>query len=125
LPGISTVASAPVPSGSICANESRVPSLGCPLEPTQIAPEFRTIGNSAAASPPATGSSAWTRATRLETTTTLTGTPPHFGVWVTAAERLCSAFVMQCSEAAQISGIFLQLQGAGRACSEGLWQIRS
>jgi hypothetical protein len=44
-----------------------------PLEPIQIAPESRTTGISAAANPPATGSSAFARATRLETTITATG----------------------------------------------------
>ena len=50
-------------------------SPGWPLEPTQIAPESCTIGNSAAARPPATGSSGLARATRLDTTTTFSGTP--------------------------------------------------
>ena len=47
-----------------------------PLEPTQIAPDSLTIGISAAANPPAIGSSAFARATRLETTMTFTGIPP-------------------------------------------------
>ena len=71
---MSTVASAPVPSASILAKESFVcaASPACPLEPTQIAPESLTIGISAAANPPATGSSDFARATRLETTMTFT-----------------------------------------------------
>jgi hypothetical protein len=75
---MSTVASAPVPSGSIFAigSSSRVVSEVWPLEPTQMAPEFLTMGISAAAKPPATGSSDRARATRLETTITATGIPP-------------------------------------------------
>jgi hypothetical protein len=48
-------------------------SVVWPLEPTQIAPESLTMGISAAANPPATGSSDFARATRLETTITVTG----------------------------------------------------
>jgi len=48
------------------------------LEPTQIAPESLTSGISAAANPPAIGSSGLPCATRLETTTTLTATPSGF-----------------------------------------------
>jgi hypothetical protein len=64
---------APEPSASILAKESRVFAASCdgPFEPTQIAPESRTMGKSAAARPPASGSSGLARATRLETTTTL------------------------------------------------------
>src|SRR5580704_10196289 len=70
---MSTVASAPEPSASIFANESWLCDASAwPLEPTQMAPESRTIGNSAAANPPASGSSGLARATRLETTTTVT-----------------------------------------------------
>ena len=49
-----------------------------------------TIGNSAAASPPAIGSSGCARATRLETTTTFTMTPPVSAVVDTAWGAVCS-----------------------------------
>jgi hypothetical protein len=53
--------------------ESRTcPGSVCPLEPTQIAPDSLMTGISADASPPAIGSSVFARATRLETTITLT-----------------------------------------------------
>jgi hypothetical protein len=76
---MSTVANAPVPSASMRANEPRAYEaslLLCPLDPTQIAPESLTIGRRAAAKPPANGSSGFARATRFDTTTTFTGTPP-------------------------------------------------
>src|SRR6202020_3156296 len=53
-----------------------VPSRTRPLEPTQIAPDFSTTGNNAPASPPVMGSLALPRATRFETTTRFTGSPP-------------------------------------------------
>src|SRR5580704_10090406 len=87
-----TVASAPAPSGSILANESLVcvASPTWPLEPTQMAPDSLTIGIRAAASPPAIGSSGFARATRLETTTTFTMTPPVSAVSTTGLGALCS-----------------------------------
>src|ERR1700692_1313082 len=71
------MASAPAPSAWISANGSFwVPSRTRPLEPTQIAPDFSTTGNKAAASPPVMGSLALPRETRFETTTRFTGSPP-------------------------------------------------
>src|ERR1700712_4564898 len=71
------MASAPSPSDSISAKGPLwVASRTRPLEPTQIAPEFSTTGNSAAAKPPVMGSLAFTRATRFETTTRFTGSLP-------------------------------------------------
>src|SRR5437868_14110190 len=71
------MASAPSPSDSISANEPFcVASRTLPLEPTQIAPEFSTTGNKAAAKPPVMGSLALARATRFETTTRFTGPFP-------------------------------------------------
>src|SRR5580700_9881277 len=68
------IASAPAPSASISAKGSFcAPSRTRPLEPTQIAPDFSTTGNKAAASPPVMGSLALPRATRFETTTRFTG----------------------------------------------------
>src|SRR3954469_21897501 len=70
------MASAPVPSASISANGSFcAPSRKRPLEPTQIAPDFSTTGNKAAASPPVMGSFGLPRATRFETTTRFTQVP--------------------------------------------------
>src|ERR1700726_2846344 len=88
---MSIVASAPVPCDSIRAKEFLlcVASPTWPLEPTQMAPDSLTIGISAAASPPAIGSSGCARATRLETTTTFTVTPPVYGV-STGLSALCS-----------------------------------
>src|SRR5579862_4402421 len=82
---MSTLASAPLPSASILAKESLVcaASPAWPLEPTQIAPDSLTIGISAEANPPAIGSSVFARATRLETTTTLTGRSPGWCVRLT------------------------------------------
>src|ERR1700722_19309590 len=72
------MASAPAPSDSISANGSFwAPSRTLPLEPIQIAPDCSTTGNNAAASPPVMGSLALPRATRLETTTRFTGSPPE------------------------------------------------
>src|ERR1700733_10626549 len=91
-----TVANAPVPRASMRAKESRVwvASPATSLEPTQIAPESRTIGSKAAASPPASGSSGLARATRLDTTTTFTsGSFGLKGVRLTVRIGLCSAFV--------------------------------
>src|SRR6059058_1956533 len=68
------MASAPSPSDSISANGPLLlASRTLPLEPTQIAPEFSTTGNKAAARPPVMGSLALARATRFETTTRFTG----------------------------------------------------
>ena len=53
-----------------------LPSRTRPEEPTQIAPDFSTIGNNAAASPPVMGSLGFPRETRLETTTRFTGALP-------------------------------------------------
>src|ERR1700712_4023346 len=70
------MASAPAPSASISANGSFcAPSLTRPLEPTQIAPDFSTIGSNAAARPPVTGSFGFPRVTRFETTTRFTIAP--------------------------------------------------
>jgi hypothetical protein len=52
--------------------------LTLPLEPTQIAPDFSTIGSNAAANPPVMGSLAFARATRFETTTRSTLSPSGF-----------------------------------------------
>jgi hypothetical protein len=62
-----------------------------------MAPESRTIGNNAAAKPPARGSSGFALATRLETTTTLTNHLQDRSQ-STFVEGLGSIFVMQCSE---------------------------
>src|SRR5258706_2740912 len=71
------MASAPAPSASISANGSFwAPSRTRPLEPTQIAPDFSTTGNKAAASRLVMGSLAVPRATRFETTTRFTGPVP-------------------------------------------------
>src|SRR4051795_3951905 len=71
------MASAPSPSDSISANGPLcVASRTLPLDPTQIAPEFSTTGNKAAARPPVMGSLALARATRFETTTRFTGSFP-------------------------------------------------
>src|SRR5713226_970997 len=71
------MASAPSPSDSISAKGPLlVASRTRPLEPTQIAPEFSTTGSNAAARPPVMGSLADARATRFETTTRFTGSPP-------------------------------------------------
>src|SRR6202165_1488167 len=71
------MASAPAPSASISANGSFwAPSRTPPPEPTQIAPDFSTTGSKAAASPPVMGSLGLPRATRFETTTRFTGSPP-------------------------------------------------
>src|ERR1700743_763465 len=68
------MASAPAPRASTSANGSFcAPSRTRPLEPTQIAPDFSTTGNSAAASPPVMGSLALPRAARVDTTTRFTG----------------------------------------------------
>src|SRR3954470_18256797 len=68
------MASAPSPRDSISAKGPLlVASRTRPLEPTQIAPEFSTTGNNAAARPPVMGSLAVARATRFETTTRFTG----------------------------------------------------
>src|SRR5882757_2141355 len=73
------MASAPSPSDSISAKGPLwVASRTRPLEPAQIAPEFSTTGNSAAARPPVMGSLALARATRFETTTRFTGPLPDF-----------------------------------------------
>src|SRR5580700_2905693 len=89
---MSTVASAPAPSASILAKESLLcaASPAWPLEPTQMAPDSLTIGIRAAASPPAIGSSGCARATRLETTTTFTMTPPVWAASTTGLAALCS-----------------------------------
>src|ERR1700684_1301202 len=89
---MSTVASAPVPSASMRAKEFLVcvGSPTWPLEPTQMAPDSLTIGIKAAASPPAIGSSGCARATRLETTTTFTMTPPVSAVSITGLGALSS-----------------------------------
>src|SRR4051794_33886098 len=72
------MASAPSPRDSISANGPLwVASRTRPLEPTQIAPEFSTTGNNAAARPPVMGSLAVARATRFETTTRFTGFLPE------------------------------------------------
>src|SRR5258708_27453553 len=71
------MASAPAPSASISAKGSFwAPSRTRPLEPTQIAPDFSTTGSKAAANPPVMGSLALPRATRFETTTRFTASPP-------------------------------------------------
>src|SRR6202049_1187567 len=71
------MASAPAPSASISAKGCFcAPWRTRPLEPTQIAPDFSTTGNKAAASPPVMGSLALPRETRFETTTRFTGSPP-------------------------------------------------
>src|SRR4051812_43770558 len=77
------MASAPSPSDSISANGPLcVASRTLPLEPTQIAPECSTTGNSAAARPPVMGSLAFARATRFETTTRFTGPfPDHIPIY--------------------------------------------
>src|SRR5258708_31312583 len=68
------MASAPAPSASISANVYFwIPSRTRPLEPTQIAPDFSTTGNKAAARPPVMGSLGFPRETRFETTTRFTG----------------------------------------------------
>src|ERR1700682_5577430 len=68
------MARAPAPSAAMSANGSFcAPSRTRPLEPTQIAPDFSTTGNNAAARPPVMGSLAFPRATRFETTTRFTG----------------------------------------------------
>src|SRR4029077_1136963 len=72
------MASAPAPNASISAKGSFwFPSRTRPLEPTQIAPDFSTTGNSAAARPPVMGSLTLPRVTRFETTTRFTGSPPQ------------------------------------------------
>src|SRR5580704_1841172 len=106
---MSTVASAPAPSASIRANDPRACEaslLFCPLEPTQIAPESLTIGRRAAAKPPANGSSGFARATRFDTTTTLTGTPP--GGPLTRMAEFCSRFVMHCTQAGQFRPLLVE-----------------
>src|ERR1700704_6749424 len=68
------MASAPAPNASISANGAFwAPSRTRPLEPAQIAPDFSTTGNKAAARPPVMGSLGLPRATRFETTTRFTG----------------------------------------------------
>src|SRR3954469_21008684 len=70
------MASAPAPSASISANGSFcAPSRTRPLDPTQIAPDFSTTGNNAAAKPPVMGSLTVARDTRLEMTPRFTGCP--------------------------------------------------
>src|SRR3954454_1563231 len=71
------MAKAPSPGDMVSANGPLfVASRTVPLEPTQIAREFTTPGNSAAARPPVMGSLALARATRFETTTRFTGPFP-------------------------------------------------
>src|ERR1700674_4941286 len=71
------VATAPVPSASTFAKDSlSAGSVKRPLDPTQIAPEVLTAGSNAAANPPSMGSSAFGRAMRLETITSLIGYLP-------------------------------------------------
>src|SRR6202035_5872175 len=82
------MARAPAPSASISANGSFwAPSRTRPLEPTQIAPDFSTTGSNAAASPPVMGSLALPRATRFETTTSFTGSPPDVSRKLTAIHQ--------------------------------------
>jgi hypothetical protein len=87
------------------ANDPREPSPFWPLEPTQIAPESRTIGRSAEAKPPANGSSGFARATRFDTTRTFTGTPP--GGPLTRMTEICSGFVMRRTQAPEIAGFVM------------------
>src|ERR1700736_5129712 len=93
------MAKAPEPSASISANGSFwAPSRTRPLEPTQIAPEFSTTGNNAAASPPVMGSLALPRATRFETTTRFTGSPPDGARVLTSIHQYGSGPTFQRNE---------------------------
>src|SRR5664279_596616 len=93
------IASAPAPSASISANGSFwAPSRTRPLEPTQIAPDFSTTGSNAAARPPVMGSLAVPRATRFETTTRFTGSPPGLTRELTAIHQYGSASPFQRNE---------------------------
>jgi len=65
-------------------------SAAWPLEPTQMAPDSLTMGMSAEAKPPATGSSVFARATRFETTTTLTANASALPVATTHAAAVGS-----------------------------------
>jgi hypothetical protein len=102
------------------ANEPREPSPVWPLEPTQIAPESRTIGSSAAAKPPANGSSGFARATRFDTTTTFTGAPP--GGPLTRMTGICSRFVMRRTQVPEIAGFVMGISANGHAA--GAVQLR-
>jgi len=62
-----------------------------------MAPEFLTIGISAAANPPAIGSSGFACATRLETTTTLTEPPFSYPCRQPLRSRFVFPLVVQCS----------------------------
>src|ERR1700680_2021886 len=85
------VATAPVPSASTFAKDSlSAGSVKRPLDPTQIAPEVLTAGSNAAANPPSMGSSAFGRAMRLETITSLIGYLPVQARVVTFQVRLGS-----------------------------------
>src|ERR1700694_4339585 len=82
------VATAPVPSASTFAKDSlSAGSVKRPLDPTQIAPEVLTAGSNAAANPPSMGSSAFGRAMRLETITSLIGYLPVEGGNVSSPPR--------------------------------------
>src|SRR6185437_16898447 len=89
----------PAPSASISANGSFWnPSRTRPEEPTQIAPDFSTTGNNAAASPPVMGSLALPRATRFETTTRFTGSPPDGARVLTTIHQYGSSPTFQRNE---------------------------
>src|SRR6201994_1281720 len=93
------MASAPAPRASTSANGSFcAPSRTRPLEPTQIAPDFSTTGNKAAASPPVMGSLALPRETRFETTTRFTGSPPDGARVLTAIHQYGSQPTFQRNE---------------------------